>query len=189
MSYWAYSDLFEEPGPQTKPFDGGFGLMTPQGVRKPTWFAYKYLNSLGDRELPTGDDQSIAALKGDTVQVLAWRYELPDQPVSNRPFFRQVREPAAAAPLQIVLRGIRPGAYTASVRRVGFKSNDAYTAYLEMGSPATLSEGQLETLQTLTLDEPRTVTVTAGADGTTQVDLPMRVQDVVLVEIGASSDL
>lgn len=189
MSYWAYSDLFEEPGPQTKPFDGGFGLMTPQGVRKPTWFAYKYLNSLGDRELPTGDDQSIATLKGDTVQVLAWRYELPDQPVSNRPFFRQVREPAAAAPVQIVLRGLRPGAHTASVRRVGFKSNDAYTAYLEMGSPATLSEGQLETLQTLTLDEPRTVTVTAGADGTAQVDLPMRVQDVVLVEIGASSDL
>lgn len=188
MSYWAYSDLFEEPGPQTKPFEGGFGLMTPQGVRKPTWFAYKYLNSLGDRELPTGDDQSIATLKGDTVQVLAWRYELPDQPVSNRPFFRQVREPAAAAPVQIVLRGLRPGAHTASVRRVGFKSNDAYTAYLEMGSPATLSEGQLETLQTLTLDEPRTVTVTAGADGTTRVDLPMRGQDVVLVEIGAASN-
>ncbi|MEG8024054.1 cellulase family glycosylhydrolase [Sphingomonas aurantiaca] len=68
MSYWTFSDLFEEPGPQTKPFEGGFGLMTPQGVRKATWFAYKYLAELGDRELPTGDDQSIAAIKGRTIQ-------------------------------------------------------------------------------------------------------------------------
>ncbi|WBT05033.1 cellulase family glycosylhydrolase [Brevundimonas vesicularis] len=186
MSYWAYSDLFEEPGPQTKPFDGGFGLMNPQGVRKPTWFAYKYLNSMGDRELPTGDEQSIAALKDDTVQVLAWRYELPDQPISNRPFFRQVREPATAAPLRIALSGLRPGVHVATIRRVGFKSNDAYTAYLEMGSPATLSEEQLEALQTLTLDQPETLTVTARADGEAQMEVPMRVYDVVMVEIAAS---
>jgi xylan 1,4-beta-xylosidase len=46
MSYWTYSDLFEEPGPQIRPFEGGFGLMTPQGVRKASWFAYKYLAEL-----------------------------------------------------------------------------------------------------------------------------------------------
>ena len=183
MSYWAYSDLFEEPGPQTKPFDGGFGLMTPQGVRKPTFFAYKYLNSLGDRELATGDAQSIAALKGETVQVLAWRYELPDQPISNRPFFRQVREPAFAAPLRIEVRGLRPGVHAVSVRRVGFKANDAYTAYLEMGSPATLSDAQLGVLQALTQDEPETHVVMVGADGRGQMDVPMRVHDVVMVEI------
>ncbi len=183
MSYWAYSDLFEEPGPQTRPFEGGFGLMTPQGVRKPTWFAYKYLNSLGDRELPTSDDQSIAALDGETVQVLAWRYELPDQPVSNRPFFRQIREPAAAAPLRIELRGLRSGVYTARVRRVGFRSNDAYTAYLEMGSPAALSEAQLSQLQALTQDRPELTQMTVGADGRGRLDLPMLVQDVVMVEI------
>ncbi|WP_426017918.1 GH39 family glycosyl hydrolase [Brevundimonas sp. DWR2-3-1b1] len=183
MSYWAFSDLFEEPGPQTKPFDGGFGLMNPQGIRKPTFFAYKYLNSLGDRELATGDAQSIAALKGDTVQVLAWRYELPDQPISNRPFFRQVREPAAAAPLRIEVGGLRPGVHTASVRRVGFKANDAYTAYLEMGSPAALSDAQLGELQALTQDEPETRVLTVGADGRGQMDVAMRVHDVVMVEI------
>lgn len=93
MSYWTFSDLFEEPGPQTRPFDGGFGLMTPQGIRKPAWFAFKYLNGLGDRELPTGDAQSIAALKGGTVQLLAWNDVLPDQPVSNRPFFTRSGRP------------------------------------------------------------------------------------------------
>ena len=183
MSYWAFSDLFEEPGPQTKPFDGGFGLMTPQGVRKATWFAYKYLNNLGDREIATDDDQSIAALKDDTVQVLAWRYELPDQPVSNRPFFRQVREPAVAAPLRIEVANLAPGVHGVSVRRVGFRANDAYTAWLEMGSPATLDEAQLARLQNLTRDTPERREIVVGPDGRGRLDLPMRMHDVVMVEI------
>lgn len=183
MSYWAFSDLFEEPGPQTRPFDGGFGLLTPQGVRKPTFFAYKYLNSLGDQELPTGDAQSIATLDGGKLQVLAWRWELPDQPVSNRPFFRQVREAAPAAPLQIELSNLAPGEHQASVRRVGFRANDAYTAWLEMGSPATLDAAQLARLQDLTRDEAERVRFTVGADGRGRLPLPMRVHDVVFIEI------
>jgi len=183
MSYWTFSDLFEEPGPQAMPFDGGFGLMTPQGVRKPTWFAYKYLADLGDRELPTGDEQSIAALKGDTVQVLAWRLALPEQLVSNRPFFRQVRPPAPAAPLALRFAGLKPGSYRVGVRRTGFRRNDAYTRYLEMGRPAPLSATQLAALQAATSDTPEITTLHVRRDGRATLDLPMRAQDVVMVEL------
>ncbi len=183
MSYWAFSDLFEEPGPQARPFDGGFGLMNPQGIRKPAFFAYKYLNALGDRELPTGDNQSIVALKDGRVQILAWRYELPDQPVSNRPFFRQIREPGTAVPLDIVVENLQPGSHRALVRRVGFRANDAHTAWLEMGSPISLDAAQLSRLQVLTQDEAETHAVSVGADGTGRLTLPMRPYDVVLVDI------
>jgi len=183
MSYWTFSDLFEEPGPQPRPFDGGFGLMTPEGVRKATWFAYKYLADLGDRELPTRDEQSIAALKDGTVQVLAWRYVLPEQSVSNRPFFRQVRTPAKAAPLHLSVAGMKPGSYQLRVRRTGFRQNDAYTAYLEMGRPTKLTDAQLRQLQSLTRDAPVVSTVRVPNDGTARVNLPMRDNDVVMVEL------
>ncbi|MDP1027992.1 cellulase family glycosylhydrolase [Sphingomonas sp. KR1UV-12] len=183
MSYWTFSDLFEEPGPQKRPFEGGFGLMTPQGVRKPAWFAYKYLHELGDRELPTGDPDSIAAVKGKAIQLLAWRDVLPDQPVSNRPFFTRVRPAAAAAPLRLRVAGLAPGRYTVRTRRTGFRQNDAYTAYLEMGRPETLDAAQLATLQSLTRDRPVVSTVRAGRDGTATLDLPMRDHDVVMVEL------
>ena len=183
MSYWTFSDLFEEPGPQTKPFEGGFGLMTPQGVRKATWFAYKYLADLGNRELPTGDAQSIAAIKGRTIQLLAWRDVLPDQPVSNRPFFTKVRVPAPAAPLNIKLGGLKPGAYRVSVRRTGFRQNDAYTAYLDMGRPATLTVDQRAQLQALTQDRPTISTLRVRGDGKAALDVPMRDHDVVMVEL------
>ena len=49
MSYWVYSDLFEEPGPPDAPFHGGFGLLNYQDLPKPSFYAYHFLHRLGDR--------------------------------------------------------------------------------------------------------------------------------------------
>ena len=68
------------------------------------------------------------------------------------------------------------------VRRVGFRNNDAYTAYLEMGRPETLTADQLAQLQALTRDEPEVFTVSVGADGRARLELPMKAYDVVLAE-------
>jgi xylan 1,4-beta-xylosidase len=183
MSYWTYSDLFEEPGPQTRPFDGGFGLMNPQGIRKAAWFAFKYLNALGPRELATGDGESIAAIDGRKVQLLAWRHVLPDQPVSNRPFFRKVRPAAEAPPLAVRFSGLKPGRYEARIRRTGYRQNDAYTFYLEMGLPESLSPAQVGRLQALTRDVAEVRTVRVGRNGRAALQLPMRDHDVVMVEL------
>ena len=186
MSYWAFSDLFEEPGPQTLPFEGGFGLINPQGVRKPAWFAYKYLNALGEQELEGGDEQTIITRDERGVQVLTWTYEPPrDQNISNRPYFRQVRPSPPAPPLVLRFRGMAPGEHAVAVRRVGFRHNDAYTAWPEMGLPQTLDEDQVAQLHALTADQPEVMPMTIGADGEGSLTLPMDVHDVVLVEIEA----
>ena len=46
-------------------------------------------------------------------------------------------------------------AYRLQVRRTGFRANDAYTAYLEMGSPKKLTPVQIKHLSNLTKDTPR----------------------------------
>ena len=35
MSYWTFTDIFEEAGPPPTPFHGGFGLMNMHGLKKP----------------------------------------------------------------------------------------------------------------------------------------------------------
>ena len=84
MSYWVYSDLFEEPGPPDAAFHGGFGLMTRDGIRKPAWFAYKYLAELEDKRLTVGDSQTWATTDGKQIAAVIWDYQQPVQPVSNR---------------------------------------------------------------------------------------------------------
>ncbi len=55
MSYWTFTDIFEENGPVPSPFHGGFGLLNFQGLRKPAFYAYQFLNRLGDEELASSD--------------------------------------------------------------------------------------------------------------------------------------
>jgi xylan 1,4-beta-xylosidase len=55
MSYWVFTDIFEEPGPRFEAFHGGFGLMNLHGIRKPAYFACEYLNRLGPTELKSND--------------------------------------------------------------------------------------------------------------------------------------
>jgi xylan 1,4-beta-xylosidase len=187
MSYWTYTDLFEEPGPPTAPFEGGFGLMNPQGIRKPAWFAYKYMKELGDQQVQTTDKQSWVTKDANGVQVLAWDFQTPDMgKKTNRPFFGAVQPTKNATPLKLTLKGMKPGTYDVQVYRTGFKANDAYTAYIEMGKPKTLAADQLAKLQALTEDKPVTRTVKVAANGTANVQVPMRANDIVLVKIGSS---
>jgi len=186
MSYWTYSDLFEEPGPPTSPFEGGFGLMNPQGIRKPAWFAYKYLHALGEAEIKTGDAQSWVTrdASGRALQVLAWDWQQPDQGnKSNRPFYTTVQPTRDGTPLTLDLKGLKPGSYAVQIYRTGFKANDAHTAWLEMGKPKTLTPAQVAQLQAQTPDKPETRRIKVAANGTASVQVPMRVNDVVLVKI------
>jgi len=183
MSYWTYSDLFEEPGPPTAPFEGGFGLMNPQGIRKPSWFAYKYLNQLGDTELKTADTQSYVARDGRGVQVLAWDFQTPKQDKSNRGYYTTVQPTRTSQPVSLELKGFKPGAYAVSVQRTGFKANDAHTKYLEMGSPKTLTAQQVAVLNAQTVDRAQSSVVRVGKGGIASVKVTMRANDVVLIKI------
>jgi xylan 1,4-beta-xylosidase len=181
MSYWTFSDLFEEAGPPPTPFHGGFGLMNREGIRKPAWFAYKYLNLLRGREVPTADAQTLIATDAGRTAILLWDWDQPKQELSNRPFFTKVLPTRSRPDADLRFAGIKPGEYKLSVFRTGFRSNDAHTRFLEMGSPSTLTPAQLSELEQLTRDLPETSkSVLVGSDGRFSLRVPMRGNDVVL---------
>jgi xylan 1,4-beta-xylosidase len=184
MSYWTYTDLFEEPGPPPTPFHGGFGLLNREGIRKPAFFAYKYLHALKGRELPTADSQVMASTDGRRVAAVIWDWVQPKQDLSNRPFFTRLQPSVATAPVELHLRHLKPGRYRLQVRRTGYRANDAQSAYIEMGQPASLTPAQLGELQALTDDRPETDrAVRVGRDGRLDLELPMRSDDVALVTL------
>lgn len=185
MSYWTFTDLFEEPGPPPTPFHGGFGLLNREGIRKPAFFAYKYLHALQGNALPTSDAQALMSVDGGNVAAVVWDFEQPVQTVSNHPFYTKVVPDHPAAPIELHVRHLVPGkAYQVEVRRTGFHANDAYSAYLEMGSPKSLTPAQLKHLNDLTLDTPESSKkVKASKEGSVAVRVEMRSNDVVLVTL------
>jgi xylan 1,4-beta-xylosidase len=89
MSYWVFTDIFEEAGPRFTPFHGGFGLLNTQGIKKPAYFSYAFLNKLGETELKNSDKASWATkTKDGSVQVLFWDFTntLPDD-INNQQYY------------------------------------------------------------------------------------------------------
>ena len=132
------------------------------------------------RPLPSAAIAS--ATENGRTGVLIWDWQLPDQKVSNRPFFTKVLPATPSTPAQVKLSGLQPGSYRLKLHRTGFKANDAHTRYLEMGSPSTLSPEQLKELQDLTVDRPEIDrTVRVKSDGQYSLKVAMRTNDVVLL--------
>ncbi|MBB3357854.1 MULTISPECIES: hypothetical protein [unclassified Novosphingobium] len=184
MSYWVYSDLFEEPGPPTTEFHGGFGLMTKDGIRKPAWFAYKYLHALQGRRVPADDAQSWIARDGRKVAAVVWDFEQPAQPTSNRSFFGKLVPNHPAAPVRLAFSHLAPGRYRYTLHRTGYRANDAYSAYIDMGAPERLTPAQLASLAALAQDKPEaSETVTVSADGQLMRDVAMHSNDVTLATL------
>ena len=185
MSYWTYTDLFEEPGPPTAPFQGGFGLLNPQGIRKPAFFAYKYLHALQGQTLRSTDPQAMLSTQNGNVTAVLWDFEQPDQKVSNRPFYTKPIPNHAAAPVELQVTHLAPNAaYRMEVHRTGYHANDAYSAYIEMGSPRELTAAQVEHLNELTRDLPEIdKLVRSDPTGAIEIPIPMNSNDIVLVKL------
>jgi xylan 1,4-beta-xylosidase len=185
MSYWTYSDLFEEPGPPTASFQGGFGLLNREGIRKPAFFAYKYLHALQGNSIVSDDAQVMLATDGKSFEAVVWDFEQPLQNVSNRPFYSKVIPSHPAPAVILKVEHLLPNAvYRLQVYRTGYHANDAYTAYLEMGSPANLTAAQTAHLNELTGDIPeQDRSLRSGIDGNAQITIPMNSNDVVLVSL------
>jgi xylan 1,4-beta-xylosidase len=188
MSYWTYTDLFEEPGPPPTPFHGGFGLMNREGIRKSAYFAYKYLHAVQGNEIPVPDPQVFAAAENGNVSAVIWDFQSPGQKLSNRSFYSRIVPAAPAPSVEISVSNLKAGNYQLKVHRTGFRANDAYSAYIDMGKPESLSPAQLEELKRLTSDLPETDrAVQVGDSGSYKFSLPMRGNDVVLVNFQRAS--
>lgn len=186
MSYWVFTDIFEEPGPRFTPFHGGFGLMNYQGIKKPAYFSYEFLNRLGPIELKNTDTASWAttAENGD-IQVLLWDYShtLPEG-INNQQYYIQSLPAKEKGTARVNITGLNVGEYHLTVSQVGYKRNDAYSAYIAMGSPAQLNREQVNALKkqadgSVTTDD----SVRVSANGDFSIELPVRENDVYLLEL------
>jgi xylan 1,4-beta-xylosidase len=186
MSYWTFTDIFEENGPPMTPFHGGFGLLNFQGIKKPAYFAYQFMNQIGATELKNSDQQSwICRDKIGGAQILLWDLtRLADATVPNQTVFRKLQPAKSKGSVEVNLVNVPPGNYMLALREIGFEKNDAYSVYLEMNSPSQLTRGQEEKLRSVASGQPEFERdEKIGADGKFSATLPLRQNDVMLLTL------
>jgi xylan 1,4-beta-xylosidase len=186
MSYWTFTDIFEEPGPRSTPFHGGFGMINYQDIKKPTFRAYEYLNRLGSNRLTCADGSSLAATdKKGNVQVLFWTFKNPiPEHVNNQQFFVTDVKPESQGKVRLQVSNLKPGNYRVTVRKVGYRVNDPYADYFDMGRPNQLTRHQADLIKRRNDGKPIRVEEAKVGKGESLVrDYPMRDNDVYLVTI------
>ncbi len=147
MSYWVFTDVFEEPGPRYTPFHGGFGMLNTQGINKPVFYSYQFMNRLGDIELVNKDSSSwVCKDSTGNIQALVWDFTNthPGDSVHNQKYYIQDLPSKSKGKLKINIEKVPEGNYALEIYKVGYRNNDAYATYLDIGKPSQLSKQQVE---------------------------------------------
>jgi xylan 1,4-beta-xylosidase len=133
MSYWTFSDVFEEQGVVKTPFYGGFGLLAEDGIPKPAFNAFKLLHNLGDERIEVASDSALVTKRKNGSLVLAvWNYASPEQAGSTRTF---------------TLRFQSTRLKHAVVSVVDPSHGDVHALYETMGSPRYPTPSQIQQLK------------------------------------------
>jgi xylan 1,4-beta-xylosidase len=184
LSYWTFTDIFEEAGPRFTPFHGGFGLLNYQGIRKPAFYAYQFLGRLGATDIADSDSQSWAT-KSDNgdVQVLLWDYspEVPPTGQIDQTYYAQILPARDRGTVHVLLNHMPEGRYELKLYRIGYEINDPYTDYLALGAPSQLSLQQVQYLKEKNDGSPSVQKIVDTKDGSIGYDLPIRTNDVALL--------
>jgi xylan 1,4-beta-xylosidase len=187
MSYWVFTDIFEEAGPRFTPFHGGFGLVNYEGINKPAFYAYQFLDRLGPTELECPDPASwVCADNSGGIQALVWDFTLtrPNPPVNNQDYYKRDLPSRAKSTVALSLANVPPGQYSMALYRVGYRANDAYAAYMDLGSPSQLTRTQVAYIKSKSDGRPESLSIVAvAADGILHQSFDLRENDVCFVTL------
>jgi xylan 1,4-beta-xylosidase len=170
MSYWAFSDVFEEQGVVKTPFYGGFGLIAERGIPKPAFNGFALLHHLGDTRLEINSDSALVTRRKDGSYAIAvWNMYLPEQ--TGRPKTIELR-----------FRNLPPGARgarTARVTVVDATHGSPLPEWEKLGRPVSPTIAQIEELRkAAAMPATKAIPVSNGV-----LTLTLEPQSLALVEI------
>jgi xylan 1,4-beta-xylosidase len=151
LSYWVFTDVFEENRKTDSIFHGCFGLINYQEIVKPAFHAYRFLNQLGDEQLARTDG-AIVTRDQTSGKVTALAYNYPPEEKIALPLSDTLEQADAldasgsARDLDLHLRGFRPGA-SFLIETLDHEHGDAISVWESMGKPEPPTREQTKLLR------------------------------------------
>ena len=166
MSFWTFSDVFEESGPKREPFDGGFGLIALGGIKKPSYSAFALLHKLGEERILQDSPNVLVTRRRDgSLAIAAWNLVDPDAKGSERS-------------VEIKIRGVPPDSHV-RVSRADAEHGNTLATYKGMGSPPYPTQAQVRALNRVAeAPSVRDLRLSKGS-----IRLPLPVNGVLLLEV------
>lgn len=166
MSYWTFSDVFEEQGVIKTPFYGGYGLIAEDGIPKPAFNVFAMLHELGDERIAEPEDDVLVTRREDgTLVIAAWN----------------LVEPSATGPdktITLDVKGASPNARV-TIEWSDAQHGDTLAAWDRMGKPRYPTLEQIAALKKASQPGPAEVRALDG--GRLTLTIPQK--GLALIEI------
>jgi xylan 1,4-beta-xylosidase len=133
MSYWTFSDVFEEQGIVKTPLYGGFGLLAAGGIPKPAFNAFALLHRLGEQRFASATEGALLTRRNDGALVLA--------------LWNSADVKASGTTRHVLLKLVHASAASASVQSIDHEHGNVQVAYARMGSPRYPTQSELTALR------------------------------------------
>lgn len=148
LSYWTFSDVFDEQGVIKQPFYGGFGLIAEGDIPKPAFNAFALLHRLGEERIPAASNSLLVTRRKDGSLVLAlWNYSPPGEEGETRE-------------VSLHFNGM-VGKHNVTIQNADTAYGRVQAAYEAMGKPQYPTQDQIAKLRQaaqLSLPEKRVLT-------------------------------
>jgi xylan 1,4-beta-xylosidase len=166
MSYWSFSDVFDEQGVVRQPFYSGFGLIAEGGIPKASYNAFLLLHKLGGQRVSVPSRSALVTKREDGSWAIALWNLAPEGSTNTAKHF-VVQLPPGSRDRRVL---------ASSVDEV---HGNVLPLYKQMGSPRYPTDNQLqELIQAAHLAPPQRLQVKDGA-----VSVDVSSSGLVLLEI------
>jgi xylan 1,4-beta-xylosidase len=141
MSYWTFSDVFEEQGVIKTPFYGGYGLIAEGGIPKPAFDAFAMLHRLGgERSQPDLENALVTKRADGTFAIAVWNYAGPGAEGAARNINIGVHGWSGTPRYHVEILDSRHGSALAAWQAMGSPANPTGEQYKQLRSAALATE-------------------------------------------------
>lgn len=145
LSYWTFTDIFEENGMGSELFHGGMGLFTINNLKKASYNAFVILNKLGNEFICKHNNYFITQ-KENSYQVLLYNYVHYSKEYEKGNFEKVDNYNRYGAflnnndlELNLKLTNLDKGKYFVTKYYLNRENGSVFDAWIEMGAPSKIT--------------------------------------------------
>lgn len=168
LSYWTFSDVFEEQDVPRAQFHGGFGLIALNNIPKPTYHLFSFFSKMGEEQLYRDKSVLVTRRKDGTIALVAWN------PV-------HVNAPDTVKEFEILIPYTKEQAFIKK-QTVNENYGNPLKTWMQMGRPRFPGKDLVETLKQAAQPYFSADRIMAE-DGHLRLQLSLTKNEVTLIEI------
>ncbi|WP_150274489.1 GH39 family glycosyl hydrolase [Paenibacillus tepidiphilus] len=152
FGYWVLTDLIEETQHRSEIFHGGLGLFTYNGIKKPHYYVFQFINRLGSQLLAQGNGYFVTR-SGPSIRIMLYNYEHYNKLFASGELFnmtainRYTPFPShSSLEMSIPLKNLPEGRCVIKEYVINRKSGSSFDKWMEFGAMPLHSAEDLDLL-------------------------------------------